>query len=115
MKRVPSFLDEAISAAQNRLGIVDKPIENKKKVETRPSLLELNFKSKPRISLPIHSQNKKSWLDKHDEVNELKYKDNNLNKKSQGPIWKVALDELNKTEVNSQLTTVNHETQNIYL
>ncbi|MAO70736.1 MAG: hypothetical protein CL983_06660 [Euryarchaeota archaeon] len=114
MKRVPSFLDEAISAAQNRLGIVDKPIENKKKVETRPSLLELNFKSKPRISLPIHSQNKKSWLDKHDEVNELKYKDNNLNKKSQGPIWKVALDELNKTEVNSQLTTVNHETQNIW-
>ena len=44
MKRVPSFLDDAISAAQNRLGIVDKPLENKKKTETRPSLLELNFK-----------------------------------------------------------------------
>ena len=114
MRRVPSFLDDAISAAQNRLGIVDKPLENKKKTETRPSLLELNFKSKPRISLPIHSQNKKSWLTKHDEVNELKYKDNSLNKKSRGPIWKVALDELNKTEENSQLTTVNHETQSIW-
>ena len=115
MRRVPSFLDDAISAAQNRLGIVNKPPENNKKAATRPSLLELNFKSKPRISLPIQSQNKKSWLTKHDdEVNEFKYKDNSLNKKSRGPIWKVALDELNKTNENPQLTTVNHETQNIW-
>lgn len=114
MKRVPSFLDDAISAAQNRLGIVDKPLENKKKTVTRPSLLELNFKSKPRISLPIQSQNKKSWLTKHDEVNELRYKENKSIEKSQGPIWKVALDELNKTEVNYQLTTVNQKTQNIW-
>jgi len=115
LRRVPSFLDDAISAAQNRLGIVNKPPENNKKAATRPSLLELNFKSKPRISLPIQSQNKKSWLTKHDdEVNEFKYKDNSLNKKSRGPIWKVALDELNKTNENPQLTTVNHETQNIW-
>ena len=99
MTRVPSFLDDAISAAQKRLGIENKPVENKRKTDTRPSLLELNYKSKPRVSLPIHSHNKKSWLTKNDD--DLAFKENNIPKKStRGPIWKVALDELNKNETD---------------
>ena len=80
MTRVPSFLDDAISAAQKRLGIENKPVENKRKTDTRPSLLELNYKSKPRVSLPIHSHNKKSWLTKNDD--DLAFKENNIPKKS---------------------------------
>ncbi|MBJ99744.1 MAG: hypothetical protein CMB48_01945 [Euryarchaeota archaeon] len=106
MKRVPSFLDDAISAAQKRLGIDNKPVENKRKTDTRPSLLELNYKSKPRVSLPIHSHNKKSWLIKNDD--ELSFKENNLSKKTtRGPIWKVALDELNKNEHDTTDLTFN--------
>ena len=103
MKRVPSFLDDAISAAQKRLGIVDKPIENKRKAATRPSLLELNYKSKPRISLPIQSKNRKSWLTKNDEQNEYQTNEESPNKKKQGPIWKVALEELNNNEDHTQI------------
>ncbi len=106
MKRVPSFLDDAISAAQKRLGIDNKPVENKRKTDTRPSLLELNYKSKPRVSLPIHSHHKKSWLIKNDD--ELSFKENNLSKKTtRGPIWKVALDELNKNEHDTTDLTFN--------
>tara|TARA_B100000945_G_C20424374_1_gene619587 strand:- start:1660 stop:3399 length:1740 start_codon:yes stop_codon:yes gene_type:complete len=106
LKRVPSFLDDAISAAQKRLGIDNKPVENKRKTDTRPSLLELNYKSKPRVSLPIHSHHKKSWLIKNDD--ELSFKENNLSKKTtRGPIWKVALDELNKNEHDTTDLTFN--------
>ena len=66
MKRVPSFLDEAISAAQKRIGVEPSNVsEAKKNAIRRPSLLELNYKSKPRISLPIHPPNKNSWLTKN--------------------------------------------------
>ncbi len=99
MTRVPSFLDDAISAAQKRLGVTTNDSEIKKKAISRPSLLELNYKSKPRVSLPLHPQNKSSWLTKN--VRDDLEKTSISEKKNQGPIWKVALDELNNEEIQN--------------
>ena len=108
MRRVPSFLDDAISAAQKRLGVSPEEPQDRRKAIRRPSLLELNHKSKPRISLPLHTQNKSSWLTKNlpEELGNSK----DVNKKQEGPIWKVALDELNNNNVqNNQKSSFFHE------
>lgn len=110
MKRVPSFLDEAISAAQKRIGVEPSNVsEVKKNAIRRPSLLELNYKSKPRISLPIHPPNKNSWLTKNIQEDNFENKSNE-NQKTRSPIWKVALDDLNKNdEQNTSEYFLNNE------
>ncbi|MAT49288.1 MAG: hypothetical protein CMA27_05605 [Euryarchaeota archaeon] len=108
MRRVPSFLDDAISAAQKRLGVSPEEPQDRRKAIRRPSLLELNHKSKPRVSLPLHPQNKSSWLTKN--LPEELGNSRDVNKNQEGPIWKVALDELNNNNVqNNQASSFLHE------
>ena len=101
MKRVPSVLDEAITAAQRKLGIVsnDDSVEERKTI-SRPSLLELNYKSKPRISLPLNPPKRTSWLTKNDE-DSLEKTSNESEKTNKQPIWKLALEDLNKSQENN--------------
>ncbi len=102
MKRVPSVLDDAITAAQRKLGRVpDEESSIKRKAVNRPSLLELNYKSKPRISLPMNSPKKSSWLTKNEE-DSLEKTEIVSRKSNEGPIWKLALEELN-TNKNSNV------------
>ncbi len=108
MRRVPSFLDDAISAAQKRLGVTSEEPRAKRKAINRPSLLELNHKSKPRISLPLHPQNKSSWLTKN--ISEELGTNEGVKKYPEGPIWKVALNELNNNNIqNNQEKSYLHE------
>jgi len=108
LRRVPSFLDDAISAAQKRLGVTSEEPRAKRKAINRPSLLELNHKSKPRISLPLHPQNKSSWLTKN--ISEELGTNEDVKKYPEGPIWKVALDELNNNNIqNNQEKSYLHE------
>ncbi len=108
MKRVPSYLDEAISMAQKRLGILPPETKNIKKTVKRPNLLELSQNSKPRITLPIGKNNNKSWLSKKEELSLEKDKTENYKKR---PIWKIALDDLNQNEKNpfQELTNKSEE------
>ena len=102
MKRVPSFLDEAISAAQKRLGVApNSDSEIKRNAIRRPSLLELNYKSKPRVSLPLHPPNKNSWLTKNKQEESLERTKEVTQNTTKNPIWKVALEDLNKSETQN--------------
>ena len=101
MKRVPSVLDDAITAAQRKLGRVpDEESSLKRKAVNRPSLLELNYKSKPRISLTVNSPKKTSWLTKNED-DSLEKTDMESRKSNEGPIWKLALNELNTNKNNN--------------
>ena len=96
MKRVPSYLDEAIAKAQKGLGRPTGVDEKVKKKIIRPSLLELNHKKKPKVSLPLRKPSTKSWLSKTSNLTEENYY-SKKNKKT--PIWRLALDDVNSKEI----------------